>query len=82
MATKTKKQEKNGFGAKIKTVVKNYGTSMKTAYNVGYTDGWAAATKLPNKTGTRAAAVKGYGDGIHNRRQVNNSNRKHEKAKT
>lgn len=79
MATKVK--SKKSVMEKAKTAIKQHGESMKTAYNVGFTDGWAAATKIPNKTGARAAAVKGYGDGIYNRRKSNNSTRKLDKAK-
>ena len=80
MATKVKKA-RGSLGTKVKTAVKKYSTALKTSYNIGFNDGWESAPRIPNRTGARAAAVKGYDAGIQNRRKASNSNRKYEKAK-
>ena len=51
---------------KVKKSAKRYGTDLRTAYDIGYTQGWNAADVIPNRVGAKTAAAIGYKKGVKN----------------
>ena len=78
MTTKTKKTFKQSMqetGQKVKsyagkkynqakTYGKKYGSDIRTAYDVGFAQGWDDAYNVPNRLVCRTAAAYGYRKGI------------------
>lgn len=54
---------------KVKNSAKRYGTDVRTAYDIGYTQGWNAADVIPKRFGANTAAAYGYKKGLTNRRR-------------
>ena len=46
---------------------RQYGSDVRTAYDVGYARGWEDAYQIPQRVGTRMAAAYGYGLGMKHR---------------
>lgn len=62
--TKTKKSAGTNRGG-------SYASAIRTAYNYGFRDGYAAHENLPNVRGARSAAKYGYGRGLSAHNKVN-----------
>lgn len=54
----------------VRNRIKDIADALGESYNRGYQDGYAAAEKIPNVRGARAAATAGYGKGIKDNRKV------------
>ena len=55
---------------KVKSSAKRYGADLRTAYDIGYSQGWNAAYDIPKRVGAKTAAAYGYKKGIRNRRRA------------
>lgn len=49
---------------KNKSSLREYRDAIRTAYNLGYNDGWRAHEEIPKKAGARTAAKVGYSNGM------------------
>ena len=65
---------------KVKNSAKRYGTDIRTAYDIGYTQGWNAADVIPKRFGANTAAAYGYKKGIRNRRRSDKYNNQYNRG--
>ena len=65
---------------KVKKRAKRYGADLRTAYDIGYTQGWNAAEILPNRLGTRTSAAMGYKKGVRNCLRTNKYQKQYNRA--
>ncbi|MBP3494921.1 MAG: hypothetical protein J6K52_01820 [Clostridia bacterium] len=63
-----KEKAKQAWG-KTKSFYKDTKSDWQKAYEVGYKQGWKDSQLIPNRFGSRTAAVLGYGKGIRNERR-------------
>lgn len=73
MATKAAVQKKSSGSSKLKAAaqkVKDYKQALQEAYDLGYGDGYAAATDIPKVVGAKTAAKTGYSRGLRDNGRV------------
>ena len=81
MATKAKqktsfKDRVKAATNKVKTYGQNYKADIYAAYSIGYNQGLQDGANIPNRAGTRTAAVFGYNKGIGAYRKKNKRNKR------
>lgn len=53
-----------------KNSVNRYKTDIRSAYDIGYSQGWDDAYSIPNRFGAKTAAAYGYKKGIKQRHKA------------
>ena len=68
-------------GEKVKTSAKKYGSDLRTAYDIGYAQGWDTSYDIPKRIGAKRAAAYGFKKGIRNRRKSDKYTKQYNKHK-